>query len=89
METTAVRRSGFSLCKVVLTAFSAACCALVSMVVVICRPSVFKVCSSMLNRSVSSAITWRLIRPLGPVVAFCAAACSGGTVAGYTCPARS
>ena len=64
------------------TASSAAFCACGSIVVVICSPWVFSVCSSMLNSSISSLVTWRWISPLGPVVWFCARACSGGTVGG-------
>ena len=72
-----------------VAASSAAFCAFGSIVVVTCRPSVFSVCSLMSNRSSSSFCTCRSISPFGPVVWSWFLACSGGTVGGKTCAARS
>ncbi|CAG7352540.1 hypothetical protein PICSAR65_04586 [Mycobacterium avium subsp. paratuberculosis] len=56
-DTTAARMSGSCPSRYFDTAFSAACWALGSMVVVTCRPCVFSVRSSMLKSSISSLVT--------------------------------
>ena len=89
MDTTADRMSGSWPSSVSATASSAAFCACGSMVVVIFRPSVFRVCSVMSKSSSSSLVTCRSISPLGPVVWLAVLAKSGATVGGNTCAARS
>ena len=84
-----MRMSGSWPSRYLATASSAAVWACGSIVVVTCRPSVFNVCSSMLNRSINSLVTCRSIKPLGPVVWFCVRARSADTVGGNTCAARS
>ncbi len=76
--------------EVSVTASSAAFCACGSIVVVICRPSVFSVCSLMSNRSSSSLLHLPFDQPVRAGRHGSASlAWSGGTVGGNTCAARS